>query len=121
MRRRRRTRVVTRIHVDGWHALLLRVVEWRRQRGPEFPSALGSYNRWTHIAGVYTPGRGEELFVDGRLVAAVDGGPPKIFDAPVNALIGGRSYGYWWTGELDDVRIYDRALSAEQIAALAER
>ncbi|MHC4202854.1 MAG: LamG domain-containing protein [Planctomycetota bacterium] len=76
--------------------------------------------KWFHVAGVYdTAGKTWNTYVNGKL----DGGRALPKEVPVRigpALIGG-----WDNNQrhidakLDDVRIYDRALSAAEVKALA--
>lgn len=76
-----------------------------------------SIHRFT---GVYSSGT-MSVYVDGQLdgQVAITGGTPKTNDQAV--WIGQRKYGTGsgWNGRLDDVRIYDRALSTDEVAALA--
>jgi glucose/arabinose dehydrogenase/chitodextrinase len=73
-------------------------------------------NQWTHVAGTYD-GATLRLYVNGTSVAsqAITG------SLEVNALplrIGGNTHGNeFFPGRIDDVRIYDRALSASEIQA----
>jgi len=75
-------------------------------------------NRWYHLAATYD---GETLrtYRDGVLVASNLGpsGPP---DAEPKSLLFGRhaTRDRYFNGSIDDVRIYDRALDASEIAAL---
>ncbi len=73
-------------------------------------------NEWTHMAGVYD-GATMSLYVNGVLVASHD------YSAAINhstaPLLLGRGSGgaYQWQGQIDDVRLWDTARTAEQIAA----
>ncbi|MFZ2655276.1 MAG: PKD domain-containing protein [Victivallales bacterium] len=77
-------------------------------------------NRWTHLAGTYD-GQNIRLYVDGELVATeaqsgsipVSGGPLRIGG---NALLG-----EYFGGLMDEVRVYSRVLSAEEIADVADQ
>lgn len=75
-----------------------------------------SHGAWHHVAAVYD-GATLALYVDGRLVA----GPTGVAAAPsANAFalyIGALGVGNYWTGQLEDVRIYNRALSTGEVAA----
>jgi hypothetical protein len=77
-------------------------------------------DRWRHVVVTFTPSE-HRLYVDGRLEAS---GPPQqssFYDAPGIPLTVGA-----WTGDgngffkgvLDDMRVYDRALSSEEVEAL---
>ncbi|MBN2565941.1 MAG: fibronectin type III domain-containing protein, partial [Candidatus Eisenbacteria bacterium] len=73
---------------------------------------------WHHVAGVYD-GSSLRIYVDGLLDAlAVASGSIAANDFPVvigaNAEMDGRE----WGGDVDDVRVYDRALSAGEVALL---
>ena len=76
---------------------------------------------WHHLAGTYN-GSQVKLYVDGELNAITDYvGPIATSTANVNL---GKSSDFtdrWYEGALDDVRIYSRALSQEEVAYLAER
>ncbi len=76
-------------------------------------------SRWHHVAGVYD-GSKLYLYVDGMLdVSKVATGTINTNDYPVyigdNAEFLTRPY---WNGRIDDVRIYERALSAGEIRGL---
>jgi hypothetical protein len=75
--------------------------------------------KWHHIAGVYD-GTRSILYIDGKVDASVEtSGSIKTSDARVfighNAQRSGRRF----AGIVDDVRVYSRALSAEEIRDLA--
>ncbi|MFJ8577241.1 LamG-like jellyroll fold domain-containing protein [Micromonospora sp. NPDC093277] len=78
--------------------------------------------RWTHLAGVYDTATGKmTLYVDGvpqSTTAATGGwnatGPYVIGRAQWNA-----TFTNTWHGGIDDVRIYGKALTADQVATLA--
>ncbi|MCP2345369.1 LamG-like jellyroll fold domain-containing protein [Nonomuraea roseoviolacea] len=79
---------------------------------------------WTHVAGVYDAVRGElSVYVNGRLAESTVTSHVSAWNA-VGALQLGRTrsagaYTGYWPGAVDDVRVYDGPLSAEQIAQLA--
>lgn len=87
---------------------------------PEVYSNDVNDGEWHHIAGAYD---GEELclYQDGARVAgkAVHG---RINRNWKQVLIGenGQTYNRFWNGLIDDVRLYGRALEAEEIRILAE-
>jgi serine/threonine protein kinase/WD40 repeat protein len=77
--------------------------------------------RWHHVTGV-CDGTHMILYIDGRADASVKAsGKIRVNGQPVyigeNAEITGRS----WNGWIDDVRIYNRALSAAEIARLFQK
>jgi len=70
---------------------------------------------WTHVAFTYD-GTTERLFVNGTQVSsvAVSGGAILTSNNPVK--IGGNAiWGEWFNGMIDEVRVYNRALSAAEI------
>lgn len=78
---------------------------------------------WTHLAGVFRSGQRLEVYIDGALAdAASTNVPNNIRDDGAEPRIGARGDGNnGFDGEIDDVRVYERALSASEIAALAAR
>jgi hypothetical protein len=76
-------------------------------------------DRWYHGAGVYDR-NGCRVFIDGRLDAtAYEPGRLAIYAGSLNLRIGAEQDGsYPFGGPIDDVRIYSRALSAEEIQEL---
>ena len=72
---------------------------------------------WHLVTGTFDGATGR-LYVDGTLVAS------ETFTAPPNTnfpLYIGRYYGgneYGWNGGIDEVRLYDQALTAAEVAAL---
>ena len=85
-------------------------VTWDRELAPG----------WRHVAAIRRAGM-LELFVDGTPVAEEDvpgaGGLDVSNEAPLTIGFGAHDY---FQGAMKDVRVYDRALSAEEVAALAE-
>jgi hypothetical protein len=72
-------------------------------------------NAWTHLAATYD-GAAQRLYVNGREVARR---PQQgaIQAAPGLLQIGGNTvWGEYFMGRIDEVRIYSRALSADEIA-----
>ncbi|MDI6883821.1 MAG: LamG domain-containing protein [Hadesarchaea archaeon] len=75
-------------------------------------------NKWYHLVGVYR--RGEfSLYVDGELVAGPrSGGWYTLGPEDANRIfIGCNSFGYGLNGLIEEVNVYDMALSASEIAA----
>lgn len=77
-------------------------------------------NTWTHVA-VRHSGTTATIYVNGTaLPTTVSGTPsfvPATLSTPIN--IGKRDDGWYFNGKIDDVRIYNNALSATQIRQLA--
>lgn len=92
------------------------------------PSPLNG--NWHHIAGVIT-GSGMTAYFDGAQVGSNTDTAAIFYGTSVNTAVNSGSIGYLnigrnqdtanyeFSGNIDDVRIYNRALSATEIAALA--
>jgi hypothetical protein len=79
-------------------------------------TAAVALNAWTHLAVTYD-GASLCLYVNGTLVTTTAVGGP--IPASTGALrIGGNAiWPEWYAGLIDDVRVYNRALTAAQIQA----
>ncbi|MDH7598681.1 MAG: LamG domain-containing protein, partial [Sedimentisphaerales bacterium] len=90
--------------------------------GPNYEAVNGNItvglNEWHHVTGTYD-GAEMRLYVDGVLdnTAALTGG---MHTAGGNLLIGDnpQATGRYWNGMIDDVRIYHRALSEDEIKVI---
>lgn len=84
------------------------------------PADVYGLGQWTHVVGVYNPGVDIQLYVNGIDVPL--SGPNDLFNAPDNLLdarLGSRTDGtLFFHGDIDDVRIYDRVLSASEVSEL---
>ena len=82
-----------------------------------------SVGQWYHIAGVYDASeRAMDIYVDGVLANGLFNGtvPPSQRNSQQNISIARRSNDRrHFKGILDDIRIYSRALSAQELAVLA--
>ncbi|MET9311032.1 LamG-like jellyroll fold domain-containing protein [Kribbella sp. NPDC003505] len=83
------------------------------------PSITG---RWTHLIGVYDAGlRQSRLYVDGALASTAN--VTMLWDAAGTVEFGRAKragiFTDYWPGSIDEARIYDRTLSAEEIHDLA--
>lgn len=76
--------------------------------------------RWVFVAGTYVPGTSLNIYRDGVLVASNTASiPASQFNSNQNVNIGRGPVGYSpFNGKIDDVRIYNRALSAAEIQSL---
>jgi hypothetical protein len=78
-------------------------------------------NRWYHLAGVRDHASGEiRLFVDGQRAGTVPAGPDVASTGPFSvgrAKYAGNRTDYW-SGSIDQVHAYNRALSDSEIATL---
>jgi hypothetical protein len=91
---------------------------------PSFPAP----DRWVHLAFSWDETRGVRFYVDGRLVARKDG--TAIFDAaldqfgPHSRIISPyqvqSAYNFVRGGDIDELRIYDRMLSDDNVDSLAK-
>ncbi len=79
-------------------------------------TGLVQTNTWYHFAMTYD-GTTVKLYLDGSEVAsAAKTINTTLFRAHIGKNVNNAS---WWGGSIDDVRIYDRQLSAAEVAALA--
>jgi hypothetical protein len=71
---------------------------------------------WHHIVGVYTAGTNVKIYVDGSLSGT---STTDIESESLNAsgkfYIGKEQDGYKFTGEIDEPRFYDKALSSDEV------
>ena len=75
---------------------------------------------WYHVAGVYDAAeRTLDIYVNGVRDNGVLSGtiPASQINSSVNVNIGRRSGGFYFNGVIDEVRIYNRALSGPEIQA----
>lgn len=81
-------------------------------------------NAWTHLAGVYDSGAKEiRIYVDGVFSgkAAFSGGWTGTAGTQLGrARWAGADVNYW-PGELDEIQVYDRAIFAEELQAVADK
>ena len=91
-------------------------------QGREWCNIFGDVNvndgQWHHAAGVYD-GKQIYLYVDGELDDSVNAtGCINITDSPVYVSNNSDYEGRYWNGLVDDVRVYNYALSEDEIKAL---
>ncbi|MEM6799272.1 MAG: LamG domain-containing protein, partial [Planctomycetota bacterium] len=82
------------------------------------PSAI---DRWRHYAGVYDHVSGDlKIYIDGQLQATTNLGAGTTLSSDTGDLLIGKdeSYSRYFDGSLDDVRLYNRALSDSEISEL---
>ncbi|MEW9547563.1 LamG-like jellyroll fold domain-containing protein [Nonomuraea sp. NPDC050783] len=84
-------------------------------------AAAPRLNEWTHLTGVYDAAAGKlSLYVNGRLESAVAFAQPWNATGPLT--VGrGKAAGAPaepWPGDVDDVRVYGRAVFADEVADL---
>jgi len=75
---------------------------------------------WHHVAGVYDEKK-LYLYIDGSLDASAEvSGTIRVNDEPVYIGENSQMTNRYWNGLIDDVRIYNYALSTEEISAIAQ-
>jgi hypothetical protein len=76
---------------------------------------------WLHVAAVFVPSVRMEIWVNGVLATQIPMAPASLTDDPGATLHIGCGQGIDFTyGAIDEVRLYDRALTPTEIAALAK-
>jgi hypothetical protein len=81
------------------------------------PAAISlPLNRWSHLAATYDATM-LRLYVNGVLTASVPAGGPLVASSDPLRLGGNSISGEWFAGSIDDVRVYNRVLSAAEIEA----
>ncbi|MEA1963039.1 MAG: LamG-like jellyroll fold domain-containing protein [Patescibacteria group bacterium] len=77
---------------------------------------------WYHFIWVYDSCDGKvSFFVNGLNIGNASGAPNNLYNSNVTFQIGGYDYGYqdyYFDGSIDEVRIYNRVLSEEEIEEL---
>jgi len=91
---------------------------WNVAQGPAV-----NLGEWTHLAAVYSDGE-QKLYVDGELDGEAAG--TLSINTARDLLIGAGAnervvHEYLFNGKLDDVRVYNRALTEDEIAQVMER
>lgn len=84
--------------------------------------STGTYiaNTWTHVVVTYDKGT-LKIYRDGSLLSTNSVGGTKLNTSINNARIGSAvQSGYYYSGKMNDVRIYDNCLSSMEIKQLAQ-
>ncbi len=71
---------------------------------------------WYHVVGVYEKGKAIRTYVNGKLDREL--ATAEVVGTSPGALMLGREAqagAYWWNGLMDDVRVYSKALTSEEI------
>ena len=85
-------------------------------------SSPPSTGEWFHFCGVWSQSSRQELYINGSQVATVTANTSVIGSGSHNVIIGGTTDGpRTFHGGIQNVRIWDRALSSSEVALLAER
>ena len=84
-------------------------------------SSMFSGGTWTHIAFTFTPSvaGGAKFYVNGVLRQSIDSSTIDTAAAGVWRIGASHISGEWFGGALDDVRLYSRVLSDQDIASVA--
>jgi len=85
------------------------------------PGPLAQMDEWSHVAATLVNGE-KKLYINGRLVGQTSAAFSLNTQQPLRIGAGGSETAagnYFFRGYIDEVRLYDRALSAEEIAGLA--
>lgn len=90
------------------------------------------HNQWVHLAGIYNPndqgGPSMRIYTNGVLGASKTTGVPsqqynnvnnRVYIGASGTPFGTFSQHNWFNGQIDEVRIYNRALTSSEIAMLA--
>jgi hypothetical protein len=75
---------------------------------------------WVHLCGVFD-GSAYRVYRNGALAASTASSAAPQANVDTDWSIGGIPSDRQWSGEIDDVRLYGRALAAAEIAALYQR
>ena len=86
-----------------------------------YASSTSSLNTWYHVVGVHTGGGGSgtmDLYVDGSVAGTQ---LTSLINATVDTnsfIIGGHASGAYFSGNIDETAIWNKALSADEISAI---
>ncbi len=85
-------------------------------------SSLPPIGEWFHFCGVWSQSSRQELYINGSQVATATADTSVIGSGSHNVIIGGTTSGpRTFHGGIQNVRIWDRALSSDEVAVLADR
>ena len=80
------------------------------------------YNQWYHLVGVFESGSSMKLYINGQLVNQVSTNELGYTNHDVSLLIGAQESDgiktWFWDGKLDDMFIYDKALTSTEITSI---
>ena len=104
----------------GPHTFAIAVSGDGNTNAQRYSTTVRQLNTWYFVAGVYDAANKKlDIYVNGVLDDGVLRGtiPASQFDPATNVNIGRRSGGFYFRGTIDELRIYNRALSASEIQA----
>jgi hypothetical protein len=78
-----------------------------------------SANNWTHVALTYD-GTNVRMYINGTLSGSAVSATGSIASGSLPLWIGGNNNGEYFQGQIDEVRVYSRALSATEIGTIKE-
>jgi len=105
----------------GPHTFAIQVGNTAAGNAQRYSATVRALNVWYHVTGVYNAtAQTLDIYVNGVLDNGVLRGvvPAAPTSANVNVNIGRRTGGFYFAGVIDDLRIYNRALSAAEIQAI---
>jgi hypothetical protein len=108
---------------DNRWALSFNTTDTNGSAGPRVEStAPPRLGVWTHLVGVYDAGPGvASLYVNGVLAGTVP--VPPLWNAGGPLAIGRARWGSssvdWWSGDVDDVQVWNRVIYPAEVQALA--
>jgi len=117
-------------HIDNWWQFSITQAGWytrdsstgltgSRNNDLSMPSI--STGQWTHLAFVYSASGNEKtIYVDGEEDTSTSTSIDTLTSDRTDARVGWPSDGSYLDGKIDDVRLYNRALSSSEIELLAE-
>ncbi|MBL7188618.1 MAG: LamG domain-containing protein [Phycisphaerae bacterium] len=107
------------LEVDGYARFDIGVNPTDRFRADSEPLTFGS-NEWFHLAGVFRPGESVDLYVNGELVKSeATSLTTQWIENNLSINIGRRPQpGTPWNGDIDEVRMYNRSLSDEEVMSV---
>jgi hypothetical protein len=112
---------------DGYFITLAQGQIWsgRHMSGDRYEYCTANVNgfldgQWHHVAAVWAP-TGMKVYLDGTERCTNTKGEAFAYDPGLGILVGRRtnSTPYQFDGNIDDVRLYTRVLTAAQIQSLA--
>ena len=80
-------------------------------------STISPSEDWVFVVGIRKPGVSNQIFVNGNIANSTTDNN-QLVSIPSDLTIGGQNNIRFYDGPIDDIRIYDRALSAAEVLAL---
>ena len=80
-------------------------------------STISPSEDWMFVVGIRKPGVSNQIFVNGNIANSTTDNN-QLVSIPSDLTIGGQNNIRFYDGPIDDIRIYDRALSAAEVFAL---